>query len=145
MGGFILGKSFHAFHNRTHKASPPIPSGSWCWLFFFCMPRLSCVRGLQRKLAARLGPKNASLCRELLPSAARLLSALILPSISSIFKPFQLSVTWMESNCSVRGETAAADTQSTSYSFPLSLASQTVTSSFTLTETRQHIHMHTKL
>lgn len=93
MGGFIFGKSFHAFHNRTHKASPPIPSGRWCWLFF-CMPRLSCVWGLQCKLAARLSlKKNTSLCRELLPSAAWLLSALILPSISSIFKPFQLSVT----------------------------------------------------
>lgn len=36
MGGFIFGKSFHAFHNRTHKASPPIPSGRWRWLFFVC-------------------------------------------------------------------------------------------------------------
>lgn len=48
------GKSFHAFQNRTHKTSPPIPSGRWCWLFL-CTPCLSCVCPgvMQGELAAR--------------------------------------------------------------------------------------------
>lgn len=97
MGGFIFGKSFHTFHNRTPKASPPIPSGRWCWLF--CMLRLSCVWGLQSQLAAKL---SLSVC----------------PLPSKYLQHLQALVAFHYLNgkhLQCQGETGAADTQSTSY------------------------------
>lgn len=61
MGGFIFGKSFHTFHNRTHKTSPPIPSGRWCWLFVCCA--CHAFGGCRVNLLPGLAWKNAcSVC-----------------------------------------------------------------------------------
>jgi len=96
---------------------------------FFC---LSCAWGLWCKLAGRLKAWKRHLYagrRCCVPSAFQ--------SISSIFKPFQLSPRYLnEKHRQCQGKISSRQ----ALQFSPSCASLTVTSYFTLTETRQHTH-----